>query len=256
MGRRSDMENEERPIEEKLVEVVASSDFRGMKFGDIVELAGKVGISRATVARYLADLVKRNIIKKDDAYRLAMEALHWKHAQRSLFSILAMHLFDDVFEKAGQGKLSEEEFTTLFTRRVGVLAMYTMVIGLSKAQGHPEEGGKWIEEAFGTLIQKDGWRMCLNRQIFGGVVKLNRPIKLEQPLTPEIVVEDETIYVHPPSAIRPGLAGKVLKELPAIQNDKLNLLRGCLKNLYPKETEILDNALDIIEQAAAQSKRR
>ena len=256
MGRRSDMENEERPIEEKLVEVVASSDFRGMKFGDIVELAGKVGISRATVARYLADLVKRNIIKKDDAYRLAMEALHWKHAQRSLFSILAMHLFDDVFEKAGQGKLSEEEFTTLFTRRVGVLAMYTMVIGLSKAQGHPEEGGKWIEEAFGTLIQKDGWRMCLNRQIFGGVVKLKRSIKLEQPLTPEIVVEDETIYVHPPSAIQPGLAGKVLKELQTIPNDRLNLLRSCLKNLYPKETEILDNALDIIEQAAAQSKRR
>lgn len=256
MGRRSDMEDEQRPIEDKLVEIVASSDFRGMRFGDIVHLAEKSGISRATVARRLDRLVKRGMIKKDGVYRLAMEAINSKHAQRSLFSVLAMHLFDDIFEKAGEGKLSDEEFTRVFTCRVGALAMYTLLVGLCKAGKHPEEGGRWIEEAFGTLIQKDGLRMCLNRQLFLKVVTLKSPIKLEEPLRHEIELGDETIYVRLPSAIQPGSAGRVLKELPIIPDDRLNLLRGCLKNLYPKETELLDNALNLINEAVAHSKRR
>lgn len=216
MGRRSDMEAEDRPIEEKLVEIVASSDYRGLKFAEIVQIAEKAGVSRATVARYLSDMVKRGIVKKNRAYRLAMEAINWKHAQRSLFSVLAMHLFDDIFERAGQGRLTDEEFTRLFTSKIGFLAMYTMLVGISKAESHPEEGGKWIEEAFATLIQKDGWRMCLNRQIFHDVVKLRNTIRLEQPLRPEIETADETIYVRLPAAIQPGLAGEVLKALPPI----------------------------------------
>jgi DNA-binding Lrp family transcriptional regulator len=256
MGRRSDLENEFRPIEEKLVEIVASSDYRGIRFVDIVQLAEKAGISRPSVARHLNALTRRGIIKKDGVYKLAMEAVHWKHAQRSLFSVLAMHLFDDIFEKAGQGKLSDEEFIQLFARRVGTLAIYTLLVGISKAEKHPEEGGKWIEEAFGTLIQKDGWRSCLNRQIFGGVVKLKREIRLEQPLRPEIEMAEGTIFVRSPYAIQHGLAGKVLKELPPIPNNRVNLLKDCLKKLYPKETELLDDVLNLIVEAAAQSKRR
>ena len=40
LGRRSDLENELSPIEEKLVEVIASSDVRGMRFADVVVLLG------------------------------------------------------------------------------------------------------------------------------------------------------------------------------------------------------------------------
>jgi len=47
------------------------------------------------------------------------------------------------------------------------------------------------EEGFGTLIQKDGWRICLNRQIFGKPVPLKRPITLKKPVMPEITVDEE-----------------------------------------------------------------
>lgn len=256
MGRRTDFEDEFRPIEEKLVEIVASSDYRGLRFGDVVRFAEKAGISRPSVARHLNALVKKGVLKKDGVYRLAMEAINWKHAQRSLFSVLAMHLFDELFEKTGQGKVSDEEFTRLFTTKIGALAMYTMLVGLSKAEKHPEEGGKWIEEAFGTLVQKDGWRSCFNRQVFRGTVPLKSVIRLGEPLTPEIMVENETIYVRPPSAIQPGLAGRVLKELPQIPSGRLDLLKECLKKLYPSETELLEDALNKINDAVAASKKR
>jgi hypothetical protein len=256
MGRRTSFEEEFRPIEEKLVEIVASSDYRGLRFGDIVRFAEKAGISRPSVARHLTALVKKGVLRKDGVYRLAMEAINWKHAQRSLFSVLAMHLFDEIYEKTGQGKVSDEEFTRVFTGRIGALAMYTMLVGFGKALKHPEEGGKWIEEAFGTLVQKDGWRSCLNRQIFRGVVQLKGAIRLGEPLAPEVLIEDETIFVRPPAAIQPGLAGRVLKELPEIPGGRLDLLKECLKNLYPTETALLEDALDKIDNAVSASKKR
>ncbi|MEM2129915.1 MAG: hypothetical protein QXZ70_04875 [Candidatus Bathyarchaeia archaeon] len=258
MGRRSEFENEFHPIEEKLVEIVARADYRGMRFGDIAYFAENEGISRRSVARYLNALVDKGILKKDGAYRLAMEAINWKHSQRSLFSVLCMHLFDELYEKTGQGMLNDEEFVELFTRRVGVLALYTLLVGISKAaENHPEEGGKWIEEAFGTLVQKDGWRACLNRQLYGGVVKLMSSIRLGQPLMPEIEMRGETIYVRPPAAVQPGLAAKVFKELPKpIPRNRINLLKACLKKLYPSETELLDDALNKINLAVATSKER
>jgi len=254
MGRRSDYENELNPIEEKLTEIIASSDFRGIKFAEIVKIAEKHGISRATTARYLNRMTKKGIVRKDSAYRLAMEAVHWRHAQRSLFSVLAMHLFDDIYEKASSGKLTDKEFAKLFSSKIGVLAMYTMLVGLSKAERNPEEGGKWIEEAFGTLIQKDGWRVCLNRQIFGGPIRLQHPIKLEQPIAPEIIVEEGTIYVKLPRAIEPGLAIKVLKGLPPIPKKRLEELKAALAELYPNEVKILDGVLNQIKEAARISK--
>ncbi len=256
MGRRSSFEEEYRPIEEKLVEIIARSEYQGQRFVKIVEKAEKAGISKPSVARHLNALVKKGILKKDGVYRLAMEAINWKHAQRSLFSILAMHVFDDLYERAGEGKIADEEFTRLFTTRIGALAMYTMLVGLGKVGKQPVEGGKWIEEAFGTLVQKDGWRSCLDRQLYGGVVKLKVPIRLGEPLTPEIVVNEETIYVRLPSAVHPGLAGRVLQELPEIPSGRLELLKGCLKKLYPTETALLEDALEKINNAVAASKKR
>jgi hypothetical protein len=256
LGRRSDFENESSPIEEKLIEVIASSDARGTRFSDIVMLAEKHGISRATVARYLPLLVKRGMVKKNSVYRLAMEAVHWKHAQRSLFSVLSMHVFDDILDSAGKPRLNDKEFTRVFTGRIGALAMYTLLQGLSMKERRPEEAGKWIEEAFGTLVQKYGWRVCLNRQLFGEPRRLKHPIDLETLPVPEIIVEEETIYVKLPSAVERGLTARVLKELPPIPDERLNALRSSLKELYPKETELLDNAYLEIKEAAKTSRRR
>ena len=256
LGRRSDLEIELNPIEEKLVEVVASSDVRGMRFADIVALAEKAGISRATVARYLSTLLKRGVVKKDGVYKLAMEAVHWKHAQRSLFSVLSMHIFNDVLDAISQGKLKDDEFTKLFTGKIGALAMYTFLRGLSVAERKPEEAGKWIEETFGTLVQKYGWRVCLNRQIFGGPKRLRQPIFLERLPVPEIIVEEDTIYVKLPSTVEPGLAARVLEELRPIPAGKIVALKVSLKKLYPKEVELLDNAMYEIKEAAKVSRKR
>lgn len=241
--------------EEKLVEILASADYRGMRFSEVVRLAEKEGISRATVARHLSSMVERGILKKQDGfYKLAMEAVHWKHAQRCLFSVLSMHLFDDILEDASTGKLSDEEFTKSFTSKIGVLAMYTMLTGISKVKHNPGEAGRWVEEAFGTLIQKDGWRICLNRQIFGEPVPLRRKITLKQPVRPEITMEDGAIYVRLPAAIEPGLAGKVLDELPKIPDERLEELKSSLKSLYPKELELLEELSNLIKEASEESR--
>jgi len=166
-----------------------------------------------------------------------------------------MHLFDDILEEASTGKLSDKKFAKLFTNRVGVLAMYTLLTGLSLAKQDPEEAGKWIEEAFGTLIQKDGWRVCLNRQIFGKPVPLRRKIALKQPVRPEITIEDGAIYVRLPAAIEPGFSSRVLKELPKIPDERIKELKKSLKTLYPEEVDLLDGILNQIKEAAEISKK-
>lgn len=85
---------------------------------------------------------------------------------------------------------------------------------------------------------------------------LTESVKLEEPLRHEIEMRDDTIYVHLPAAVQPGSAAKVIRELPSIPNDRLKLLKDCLKRLYPKETELLDGAMTIINDAVAESKRR
>jgi len=255
LGRRG---GEPRPVEEILLEILAGSEW-GMTFTDIVTQASRRArpISRATVARSLSKLVRKGIVEKESFgakrafYKLTIEAIDKGHVQRSLFSILSMHLFNDILEGASTSRLTDEEFTRLFTSRVGVLAMYTLLAGLSKAVKDPEEAGKWIEEGFGTLIQKDGWRTCLNRQIFGRPVPLRRPITLKKPVVPEITVEEGVIRVRLPAAIERGLAARILRELPQIPENRLKELKASLKKLYPKETELLDQAASMIQKAGA-----
>ena len=259
MGRKTKWENETHTIEDKLIEIISTAENNGLKFGDIVLSAKNEGISRPSVARHLRSLVRNGTVKKNNGkYQLAMEAINGKHAQRSLFSVLSMHLFDDVFEKAGQGTLNDQDFIEQFTRRVGILALYTILTGLEKASNKEfKEAGRWIEESFGTLIQKDGWRMCVDRQVYKEVVNLKTKIKLQQPITPIIEVKNDAIYVHTSQAIQVGMASRVLKELSkSIPMDRLKLLKACLKNLYPEETELLDNIINLIKTAEAQSKRR
>jgi DNA-binding transcriptional regulator YhcF (GntR family) len=256
MGRRTKWENEERPVEEKIIEIVASSDARGVRFTEIVALAEKESISRATVARTLSMLKKKGLVKQNGAYRLAMEAVQWKHAQRSLFSVLSMYIFNDVIDAIGQKKFNDEEFTRVFTSKIGALAMYVLLIGISEAaKNNPKSAGKWIEEAFGTLPQKYGWRVCLNRQIFGGPVILKQPIMLKKLPVPEIVVDNDVIYSKSPSTADKGLAAEVFRELSPIPAERLASLKESLKKLFPSEVEVLDEALFQIKKAANVSQK-
>jgi len=256
LGRRA---SESRPVEEILLEILAGSEW-GMTFTDIVTQAGRRArpISRATVARSLSKLVRKGVVKRESFgakrafYKLTVEAIDKRHVQRSLFSILSMHLFNDVLETASTGKLSDEEFTRLFTSRIGVIAMYTLLRGLSIAVKDQDEAGKWIEEGFGTLIQKDGWRICLNRQIFGKPVPLKHPITLKKPVMPEITVDEGGIIrVRLPVAIERGLTTKILKELPHIPENRLQALKASLEKLYPTEVELLDQVTSLIHESGA-----
>jgi hypothetical protein len=244
------MENELNPIEEKLVEIIASSDARGIRFTEIVALAKKESHSRASVARSLSSLCKRKIIKKNGVYRLSMEAIHWKHAQRSLFSTLAMHIFNKVVEDASKKSLSDDEFTKVFAEKIGTLAMFVILHGLSKAKTNSIEGGKWLEQAFGTLPQKYGWRVCVNRQIFGGPTSLANPVLLEKLPIPEIIVEDDVIYVKPPSTIEPGITARILDQLQPIPKKRLDDLYASLTKLFPKEVSMLNEVLRQINEAS------
>ena len=254
LGRRSDLENELNPIEEKLVEIIATADVRGIRYTEIVALAKKASYSRASVSRSLSSLCKKNVIKKNGFYRLSMEAIHWKHAQRSLFSTLAMHIFNKVVEDASKKSLSDDEFTKIFTAKIGALAMFAILQGLSKAKTNSDEGGKWIEEAFGTLPQKYGWRVCVNRQIFGGPTSLAKPVLLERLPIPEIIVEDDIIYVKPPSTIEPGITARILKELRPIPDERLVALNTSLEKIFPEEVSILNDVLRQIKEARKISK--
>jgi len=256
MGRRGELENEKHPLEESILDIIAGAEVDGMRFTEIVRKAEKINISRSTVFRHLSKMVKDGIIKKEQFskkktfYKLTTQAVYRENVQRSLFSILSMALFNDILDDASSGRLSDEVFTEVFPKSIGVLAMYTLLTGLSMAKESPEVAGKWIEEGFGTLIQKDGWRVCLNRQIFGRPVRLRRPIKLKKPVMPEMIVEEGTIYVRLPEAIQPGLTARVLREMPKIPEERLKSLKTSLKKLYPEEIGILDQAFFQIREAA------
>jgi hypothetical protein len=256
-GRRSNLEKELKPIEENIVEIMSKAGSDGLRFTEIVQDAAKKRISRPTAARCLSKLIERGVVYKEERgprktyYKLKVEALHKKHAQRSLFSYLSMHIFNEIYEEASAGKLTDPEFTERFTANIGLLAMYTLLKGFATAKEDVEEAGKWIEEAFGTLPQKDGWRTCLTRQIFKGPQTLKTPITLAKPVKPELTMENGTIYVTHPLAFKPGLSAQVLKQLPtAIPRKRIDELKNSMKQLYPKEVEILDQILREIETAA------
>lgn len=252
-----------RESEKTILQTLMSAPNQQLRWSDLLQ---KTELSKRTLSLSLKDLQRKGSVKRfvdshakeyppPVYYKLAIEALHMEHAQRSLFSVLSMYLFNEILEGASTGRLRDEEFTRLFTERIGALAMYTLLEGLSMAVKDPKEAGKWIEEAFGTLIQKNGWRICLNRQIFRKRIPLKRPITLKEPAVPEITVEEGVIYVKLPSAIEPGLTMRVLKEMPQIREDRLRELKNSLKKLYPEETKILDNALYRVREAARVSRK-
>ena len=137
-------------------------------------------------------MVKKIVEKgRRPRYKLVAGALKHGYVRRILFSILSTQLFNDVFEATGKKGWSNEQFVRRFSEKVGLLVLFVLHVGLSIGRNDPEEGGKWIEEAFGTLIQKYAWRRCFFRHILGGEYKLKRPVLLEEPVTLEF--KDELV---------------------------------------------------------------
>ena len=232
-----------RESEEKIINALGGMDVR------FTELLKKTGLSKPVLNTHLKRMRREGKIKrvkqrnKRPRYKLVAGALKHGHIRRILFSVLSTRVFNDVFEATSIQAWSDKEFVSRFSKKIGVLAIFVLYVGLSIGREDPEEGGKWIEEAFGTLIQKYAWRRCLFRQILEGEYTLKHPVVLQEPVTPEFTGELVTL----PEAFVPGLTAKILSNLPEVSQSKMEAFERSLEEVYPEEMEKLNEILALIE---------
>jgi len=212
------------------------------------DLQRMTGLSKSVLAEHLRRMEKYGMVRrflpskgKRHRYKLLAGATIHGHIQRTLFSYLSTQVFNDLFIALEDGSIPNKVFFESFSKKIGVVAMYTLLIGLERARDDPDESGKWFEEAFGDLIQKYSWRRCFYRQIFGGAYDLKHPVNLKEPVMPE--VKDELIRL--PEAFEPGLTGRLHHELPQIPAGRIRQFKTDLHEAYPEDTGTLDFALTL-----------
>ena len=157
--------------------------------------------------------------------------------------MLSTQVFNDVFEAAGTKELTAKEVITRFSEKVGLLELVVLYVGLSIGQRDPAEGGRWIEEAFGTLIQKYAWRRCFFRQIMDGEYKLTHPVLLDDPVTLE--VKDKLVRL--PEAFVPRVTEKILRAMPELPENGMEEFRRSLEEAYPEDMKKLNDILALIK---------
>ena len=116
-------------------------------------------------------------------------------------------------------------------------------LGLTIGKNDPAEGGKWIEEGFGTLIQKYAWRRCFSRQIMGGEYDLVKPVQLKGSVNLELKGELITL----PGAYVPGVTEEILRNMPEIDKGRLETFKRSLEEVYPEEMKKLNELLSLIK---------
>lgn len=232
-----------RENEKKIINALGGEERR------FLELLKMTDLSKPVLNNHLHRMQKEGKVKrikqkkKRPTYKLVAGALEHGYIKRILFSVLSTQLFNDVFEATGTREWTDKEFIHRFNEKVGLLELAVLYIGLSIGRKDPEEGGRWIEEAFGTLIQKYAWRRCFFRQIMGGKYELKRPVLLEEPVT----VEFKDKLVRLPEAFVPKVTAKILLELPEVSRDKMERFRLSLEESYPEDMKKLNHVLDLIE---------
>jgi len=232
--------------EEKIINALGREERR------FTELLKLTGLSKPVLNNHLHRMQKQRKVKKIKRkgrrphYKLVAGGLEHGHIRRILFSVLSTHVFHDVFEATGKSTWSDKEFIRRFTKKIGLLAVFVLYVGLSIGREDPEEGGKWIEETFGTLIQKYAWRRCFLRQILDGPYDLKPPVILQEPVSPEFSGE----LVKLPEAFVPGLTARILSKLPEVSQDKMKAFKHSLEEVYPKEMEKLNEILALIENGS------
>jgi hypothetical protein len=124
-----------------------------------------------------------------------------------------------------------------------LLASFTLYLGFTIGKDDPAEGGKWIEEGFGTLIQKYAWRRCFSRQIMHGEYDLVKPVKLNGSVNLEVKGELITL----PGAYVPGVTEEILSKMPKIDEGRLETFKQTLEEAYPAEMKKLNELLSLIK---------
>lgn len=229
--------------EEKIINALSSGERR------FTELLKMTDLSKPVLNNHLHRMQKKGMVKKvkqakgRDRYKLIAGALEHGYVKRILFSLLSTQIFNDVFEATGESKWTNKEFIEKFTKKVGLLELIVLYLGLSIGRKDPAEGGKWIEDAFGTLIQKYAWRRCFFRQIEGGEYELKHPVFLEEPVT----VEFKDNLIRLPEAFVPDVTEKILRQIPETPEEKLSTFKIALVEAFPEEMKKLDELLTLIE---------
>ena len=228
-----------RENEEKIICALSS----GPK--TVGQIKKEAGLSRTTIYDVLKALREKGIVKKDGELWVLGDSipLEYDYAQRVVFSCLSTHIFHQLYDRAG--KISDEEFLESFIKKIGLVAVVALLVGLDIGREHPEEGGRWIEEGIGTLIQVYAWRVCLLRQLLGGPYKLRGVIDLKEPVKADITKEKLLII---PAALEKGLTGAILKVLPEIPENRLRKIWRVLRNISRGDVDKLRHGLRVVKE--------
>ena len=227
-----------RLSEEKIISALARGEKR------FNQLQRATGLSKPVLNQHLKRMKKEGKLKDDaSGYVLYTGGLEQGYIKRGVFSVLSTQLFNDLFEATGTGKLSDKEFIEKFNEKVGLLESFILYLGLTMRKQDPAEGGKWIEEGFGTLIQKYAWRRCFSRQIMRGEYDLIEPVRLKGSVNLEVKGELITL----PGAYVSGVTEEILRNMPEISKDRLECFKRSLEDAYPEEMKTLNNILSLIE---------
>lgn len=246
MGSFQYQREQKQESEEKIIHALSGIELR------FTELQKKTGLSKPVLNDHLKRMQKESKIKRmkqrnrRPRYKLVAGALKHGYIRRTLFSVLSTRVFNDVFEATASQAWSDKEFVSRFSKKIGVLAIFVLYVGLSIGQEDPEEGGKWIEEAFGTLIQKYAWRRCFFRQILKGEYDLKRPVVLQEPVIPEFIGE----LVRLPDAFVPGLTARILGQIQKAPQGRMEAFKRSLEEVYPEEIEKLNEILALFEDGS------
>ncbi|MHA2408069.1 MAG: helix-turn-helix domain-containing protein [Candidatus Ranarchaeia archaeon] len=228
--------------EEKIINALGGEERR---FNELLKMTG---LSKPVLNNHLHRMQKEGKVKKikqekrRSRYKLIAGTVEHGHVKRILFSVLSTQIFNDVFEATGNRSWADKEFIHRFSEKVGLLELAVLYIGLSLGREDPVEGGRWIEEAFGTLIQKYAWRRCFFRQILKGEYELKHPVLLKEPVTLEL--QDKLVRL--PEAFGPKVTEKFLRELPEVSEEKLEQFKISLEKAYPDDMKKLNHILDLI----------
>ena len=227
-----------RQNEEKIISVLAEGERR------FEQLLKSTSLSRPVLNQHLKRMQKEGKLKKGEGgYILLTGGLECGYIKRGVFSVLSTQLFNDIFDATASGKLSDKEFIEKFNQKVGLIESFILYLGLTIGKKDPTEGGKWIEEGFGTLIQKYAWRRCFSRQIMGGEYDLKKPVHLKG----SVNIEVKGRLITLPGAYVPNVTEEILRNMPEISKDRLECFKRSLEEAYPEEMKKLNNILSLIE---------
>ena len=227
-----------RQNEEKIISALAEGEIR------FEQLLKTTGLSRPVLNQHLKRMQKEGKLKKGEGgYVLLIGGLECGYIKRGVFSVLSTQLFNDLFDATVSGKISDKEFIETFNQKVGLLESFILFLGLKISKKDPAEGGKWIEEGFGTLIQKYAWRRCFSRHIMGGEYDLKKPVHLKGSVNIEVKGKLITL----PGAYVSNVTEEILANMPEISEDRLESFKRSLEEAYPEEMKKLNNILSLIE---------